>query len=321
MNKPFLLKPSAKDYLWGGDRLKKYYNKRAGVSPLAETWECSTHPDGESFAFGKPLSEVLKAHPEYIGSRYANAEGRLPVLIKFIDAAKNLSVQVHPDDEYAKYEGDSGKTEMWYVLEAEKGAEIVYGFNRDVSKDELRAAVENGTVEKYLCRVPVKKDDVFFIDAGTVHAIGAGCLVAEIQQSSNLTYRLYDYNRTDKNGKKRALHVEKALDVACLKGGGGVQRGMRVLRYGRGYASDNVCRCSYFQVLRLLVNTETVGGATPEIQTDAYSFNVLLCTWGKGALTYTDGSLGFCKGDCVFIPANSEKITLSGNFSVLKVSV
>lgn len=320
MNEPFILKPSAKDYLWGGDRLNRDFNKNINLSPLAETWECSTHPDGESFAFGKKLSEILRERPDYIGSRFYNEKGQLPVLIKFIDAARDLSVQVHPDDAYARREGQLGKTEMWYVLDADEGAEIVYGLNREVDKDEIRAAVKNGTVEKYLCKVQVKKDDVFFIRAGTIHAIGAGCLIAEIQQNSNLTYRIYDYNRTDKNGKKRELHVEKALDVACLKGVKKVERPMRVLRYGRGYASEVLCRCSYFEVHRLLVNTQACADLAT-IQTGGLSFNALLCTWGKGALEYGRKMLEFNKGDCVFVPANSVKISLRGNFRLLKVNV
>lgn len=319
MNEPFILKPSAKDYLWGGDRLNRDFNKNINLSPLAETWECSTHPDGESFAFGKKLSEILRERPDYIGSRFYNENGQLPVLIKFIDAARDLSVQVHPDDAYARREGQLGKTEMWYVLDADEGAEIVYGLNREVDKDEIRAAVKNGTVEKYLCKVQVKKDDVFFIRAGTIHAICAGCLIAEIQQNSNLTYRIYDYNRTDKNGEKRELHVEKALDVACLKGVKKVERPMRVLRYGRGYASEVLCRCSYFEVHRLLVNTQACADL-PTIQTGGLSFNALLCTWGKGALEYGRKMLEFNKGDCVFVPANSVKISLRGNFGMLKVN-
>ena len=319
MNAPFKLKPSAKDYLWGGDRLNAYLNKNINLSPLAETWECSTHPDGESFAFGKKLSEILKEHPEYIGSRYYNKNGQLPVLIKFIDAARDLSVQVHPDDAYAKRDGQCGKTEMWYVLDAGKGAEIIYGFNRKVGKDEIRAAVADGTIEKYLCKVSVKKDDVFFIPAGTVHAIGAGCLIAEIQQNSNLTYRIYDYNRTDKNGKKRELHLEKALDVACLNGGKEVERPMRVLRYWRGYASEILCRCSYFEVHRILVNTEACGDL-PIMRTGGLSFNVLLCTQGGGALEYGNKALEFGKGDCIFVPANSVKIAMRGSFRMLKVN-
>ena len=318
MNEPFLLKPSAKDYLWGGNRLNEELNKNIDLSPLAETWECSTHPDGESFAFGKKLSEVLKEHPEYIGSRYYNAEGQLPVLIKFIDAARDLSVQVHPDDAYARREGQSGKTEMWYVLDAAEGTAIVYGLNRDLKKEELRSAIANGAVEKYLCKVAVKRDDVFFIEAGTIHALGAGCLVAEIQQNSNLTYRLYDYNRTDKNGKKRELHVEKALDVACLKGVTDVKRPMRTLRYGQGYASEILCRCKYFEVHRILVNSE-VSEVLPRIQTGGLSYAVLLCIQGRGNLAFSDKILDFKKGDCVFIPANSPEIKLAGSFRALKV--
>lgn len=319
MNEPFILKPSAKDYLWGGNRLNEEFNKNIDMSPLAETWECSTHPDGESFAFGKKLSEILRENPHFIGSRYYNAEGRLPVLIKFIDAAKDLSVQVHPDDAYAAREGQSGKTEMWYVLDAARGAQIVYGLNRELTKEELRSAVNNGTIEKYLCRVPVKKDDAFYIGAGTIHALGAGCLVAEIQQNSNLTYRLYDYNRKDKNGKRRELHVEKALDVACLKDGTEVKRPMRTLRYGQGYASEILCRCKYFEVQRILVNSEAAKTAL-RLRTGGLSYAVLLCFQGGGNLSFGDKNIDFGKGDCIFIPANSPEIKVTGNFRALKVN-
>ena len=212
---PFLLRPVGKDYLWGGERLKTEYHKQIDLTPLAETWECSTHPDGCSVvdsgaAAGKPLRAVLQEHPEYLGI-YANPEGELPILIKLIDAKKDLSVQVHPDDAYAKqYEnGQNGKTEMWYVLEAEPDASLVYGFRHTMTPERLRQSLAEGTLEADLQSVPVSKNDAFLIPAGTVHAIGAGILLAEIQQSSNLTYRLYDYNRTDANGNKRPLHIEK----------------------------------------------------------------------------------------------------------------
>ena len=215
--KPFLLTPAGKDYLWGGNRLKTEFNKEIDLVPLAETWECSTHPDGPSVIVtgthaGKTLAELLKEHPEYLG-KHPGTEGELPVLIKFIDAKKNLSVQVHPDDDYARtYEnGQLGKTEMWYVMDAAPDAQLVYGFNHDITKEQLRQSLKDGTVEKYLQKVKIQKDDVFFIEAGTVHAIGAGALIAEIQESSNLTYRLYDYNRVGKDGKLRELHIDKAL--------------------------------------------------------------------------------------------------------------
>ena len=264
--KPFLLKPAGKDYLWGGSRLKDDFSKDIDLTPLAETWECSTHPDGISTVAsgalkGQPLSEVLKAHPEYLGthpSRNKIRDGELPILIKLIDARKDLSVQVHPDDEYARIHehGSLGKTEMWYVLDAAKDAQLVYGFYRDMDREKLRKSLQEGTVEKYLQKVKIEKNDVFYIEAGTVHAIGAGALIAEVQENSNLTYRLYDYNRLDKAGKARELHIEKALEVADLKGSAEPRQPMRVLKYKRGYASEFLCRCRYFQVERVLINTE-----------------------------------------------------------------
>ena len=211
--RPFLLKPAGKDYLWGGSRLKDDFSKDMDLTPLAETWECSTHPDGPSIVAsgvyeGRLLSEVLNRHPEYMGT-HPKTDGGLPILIKFIDARKDLSVQVHPDDEYAREHehGSLGKTEMWYVLDAAKDAKLVYGFYHDISRKKLKKSLEDGNVERYLQKVKVQKDDLFYIEPGTVHAIGAGVLIAEIQESSNLTYRMYDYGRVDKNGRpQRAAH-------------------------------------------------------------------------------------------------------------------
>lgn len=242
-NKPFLLKPAGKDYLWGGMRLRTEYNRPVQMEPLAETWECSTHPDGLSTIAsgdfeGMTLKEVLDVHPEFIGT-HPDMGNELPILVKLIDAKRDLSIQVHPDDDYArKYEdGQSGKTEMWYVVDATKDARLVYGFYHDVTKQEIREGIENGDIEKYLQKVKIHKNDVFFIEAGTVHAIGAGALIAEVQENSNLTYRLYDYGRTDKNGKKRELHVEKALEVANLGASNEPRQPMRLLKYRQGEAS------------------------------------------------------------------------------------
>ena len=207
------LQPAGKDYLWGGTRLRDEYGKKIDLTPLAETWECSVHPDGPSIVAngphkGKTLAEVLRLHQEYLGSKVKN--GELPILVKFIDAKKDLSVQVHPDDEYAReHEADNGKTEMWYVIDAEEGASLVYGFQHKVTPKLLKKAIETGTLDKHLHKIKVRKGDVFYVPAGTVHGIGAGILIAEIQESSNVTYRVYDYNRVDKNGHENCTLIRQ----------------------------------------------------------------------------------------------------------------
>ncbi len=322
--RPFLLKPAGKDYLWGGHRLKDDFSKEIDMEPLAETWECSTHPDGPSIVAsgahkGMLLTEVLKEHPEYMGT-HPKTDGGLPILIKFIDAKQDLSVQVHPDDEYArKYEhGSLGKTEMWYVLDATKNARLVYGFYHDISKEKLKKSLEEGTVERYLQKVKVKKDDLFYIEAGTVHAIGAGILIAEIQECSNITYRMYDYNRMDKDGKPRTLHIERALEVANRIGTQTPRQPMRVLRYQKGCASELLCRCKYFQVERQLINTEKCREMA-DFQTDGNSFQVLLCVDGCGTLFGEGEMIHFFKGDCIFVPADSMPLKLHGRAQMLKV--
>ena len=322
---PFLLRPVGKDYLWGGSRLNDDFAKGIDLSPLAETWECSTHPDGPSLVAsgqfkGQRLDAVLKAHPEFLGT-HPEARGELPFLIKFIDARQNLSVQVHPTDDYAwSHENHRlGKTEMWYVLDAAKDARVVYGLRCGMDRQSLRRSIENGTVEKYLQTVPVHKDDLFYIEAGTIHAIGAGVLLAEIQENSNLTYRLYDYNRTGKDGKQRQLHIDKALDVANLQASAEPRQPLRVLKYRPGCASELLCRCKYFEVYRMLVNTERCRKLVG-YQADSSSFRVLLCTDGCGCVDYGDNqSILFFKGDCIFVPANSVKLRIHGKATFLDV--
>ncbi len=324
-NKPFLLQPCGKDYLWGGNRLNDDFSKNIDMTPLAETWECSTHSDGPSRIAsgenaGKTLKELLCQHPEFLGT-HLEGQSELPILIKLIDAKKDLSVQVHPDDSYAfeKENGSKGKTEMWYVLDASKEARIIYGFYHDMEKKALYDSLLNGTVERYLQKVKVEKDDVFFVDPGRVHAIGAGVLIAEIQESSNLTYRMYDYGRKDKYGNSRELHIQKALDVVDLKSSSAPRQPMRVLKYKKGCASELLCRCQYFQVERLLFNTERCREMA-DFQTDESSFQVLLCTNGCGIIQMKDGDvLPFFKGDCMFIPANSVPLKIHGKAQMLKV--
>lgn len=323
MNKPFLLKPSGKDYIWGGRRLNDEFAKDINMSPLAETWECSTHPDGPSFVAsgefaGSTLNEVLRNHSEYLGKKFKGLK-ELPILIKFVDAKEDLSIQVHPDDDYARdnENGQRGKTEMWYVLDAGKDARIVYGFNRDTDEQTIREALDNGTLMKHLQIVPVKKDDLFFIETGTVHALGAGALVAEIQENSNLTYRLYDYDRIDKNGTKRELHIDKAMEVTKFTGSAEPRQPLRVLKYGRGIALEQLCRCRYFEVYRMIINTER--RQIVHYRSDESGFRVLLCVNGCGVMNCQDETLMFYKGDCIFVPADSEDILIHGKAQFLEV--
>lgn len=319
---PFLLRPVGKDYIWGGNRLNDDFAKGIQMQPLAETWECSTHPNGLStvasgrFA-GQTLAEVLNAHPEFLGSHHP--DGKFPLLIKFIDAKKDLSVQVHPDDDYARTHenGQNGKSEMWYVLDAQKGAKLVYGLQHDCTEQELRQAIADGTLMNHLQQVPIQKDDLFFIQAGTIHAIGAGALVAEIQENSNLTYRLYDYDRVGKDGKKRELHIDKALQVANLQSSAEPRQPLRVLKYRQGVASELLTRCKYFEVYRMLVNSER--RQQVHYRADEVSFRVLLCVDGCGTIRFDGGEITFYKGDCIFVPADSVVLTIHGQAQFLDV--
>ena len=326
-DKPFLLKPAVKDYLWGGSRLNDDFGKEIDVTPLAETWECSTHPDGLSMIAtgkyaGKTLAEVLQECPQYLGTHPLQTMGgkaELPMLIKLIDAKQSLSVQVHPDDEFALlHEHSLGKTEMWYVLAAKKDAKLIYGFNQNMNEGRVKEVLRTGNIEKYLNHVFVYKDDLFYIEAGTVHALGEGIIVAEIQESSNLTYRLYDYNRLDKKGKQRELHVEKALQVMKMQSSAKPRQPMRVLHYRRGCAGELLTRCKYFQVERLLLNTEVYRNLV-DYRTDNNSFHALLCTDGCGVMLGEDFTLNFFKGDCIFVPAASMPLKLHGKAQLLDV--
>ena len=325
MNRPFLLKPAAKDYLWGGSRLNDDFGKTIPLSPLAETWECSTHPDGQSTVAetGEPLGALLVRRPDCLGShalRLTGGKAELPILIKLIDAKQDLSIQVHPDDDYAmEHENSRGKTEMWYILAAKRNAELIYGFRQDLSREQLAKVLKEKRVESVLNRVPVRQNDVFLVEAGTVHAIGAGVLLAEIQESSNVTYRLYDYDRADRFGRKRTLHVDRALDVTRLTASASPRQPLRVLKYRNGCAEELLGRCRYFQVERMLLNTEIQRNLV-EYQTDSNSFHALLCIDGCGVLFGERVMIPFFKGDCVFVPAESIPLKLHGKAQLLNVS-
>ena len=300
------LKPACKDYLWGGSRLKTEFKKEFAGDILAETWELSCHPDGEStiaegnFA-GKTLGEYIKANGAAVLGKSCEKFEDFPLLIKFIDAKGDLSIQVHPDDDYAaKYEGQHGKTEMWYVADCDEGASIFYGFSKEISKDEFRRRIENGTLLEVLNRVPTKKGDVFFIEAGTIHAIGGGNLIAEIQQNCNLTYRVYDYGRLDKDGKPRELHIEKALGAA-----------RRTTPPEHKPPRPHIAKCDYFTVDKVSVD------GTCGLTADDSSFVSVLVLEGEGSLTCGGDSVSFKKGDSLFITAGSGEFTINGRCCAL----
>lgn len=314
------LLPSGKDYLWGGTRLREEYGKKINMTPLAETWECSVHPDGPSIvANGKfkgwILANVLKEYPEYLGEKVKN--GELPVLVKFIDAKKDLSVQVHPNDEYArKHEGDNGKTEMWYIIDAEEGASLIYGFQHEVTEAVLCKAMKTGTLDKHLQKVPVHKGDTYYVPAGTVHGIGKGVLIAEIQESSNVTYRVYDYDRVDKNGKKRELHFDKAVQVMNMNIAPDVSQKPRIVKYYSGCSRELLCRCKYFEVERIQV---TKGFAFSVMDT---SFQILMCLSGYGEVQTMDVEqkpMRFSKGETMFLPAGLGRNLVVGDAELLKI--
>ncbi len=306
--KPVRLMPAFKDYLWGGTRLKESYNKKSDLDIVAESWELSCHKDGQSVIKdgefdGKTLTEYIAAVGEDVLGKKADRFSYFPLLIKFIDAKNNLSIQVHPDDEYAKrVEGEYGKTEMWYVLEAEEGAYLYYGFNRDITKEEFKERIKNNTILEVLNKVPVKKGDVFFIESGTVHAICEGIVICEIQQNSNTTYRVYDYDRRDKDGKPRELHIEKAIEVSNLSKAPEIE-----VKPDNGVLAE----CGYFTVKKLTVK----GTASEKI--DTASFRSVVVVDGFGKMTVSGEELELKKGDSIFVPAQDAEIEFEGTLEII----
>jgi len=299
----YQLIPACKDYLWGGQRLKTDFGIQSGLNPLSEAWVLSCHPDGPSvLADGPDRGMTLrawldKAGKEALGTACEAFED-FPMLIKLIDAKKDLSIQVHPSDAYAlEHEGQYGKTEMWVVLDAEPGASLYYGFDREVSLEEFSSRVSDGTLTEVLRKVPVKPGDVFFIPSGTLHAIGAGLVIAEIQQNSNVTYRVFDYGRLGADGKPRALHVEKALAVTD-------RRPAPALDFG-----EHLGDCRYF----------TTDGHQGDFRgnCDGTSFHALLFTDGQGSLTCGGETREVRKGQCWFLPAGSGEYRVTGGVQTL----
>lgn len=315
---PLLLTPPCMDYLWGGVKLKKDYNIKSDKTPLSEAWMLSCRDDycnivENGYMSGKSLSDVLENWGVAALGKNAARFPYFPLLIKLIDAKDQLSVQVHPNDDYAlKNEGEFGKTEMWYILDCEPGAALYYGLNRDISKPELKKYIEQNRLDEILNRVEVHKGDVFFIPAGVIHSIGKGILLAEVQQNSNLTYRVYDFGRVGADGKPRALHIDKALEVMNLSAQKNDQNNVNQASSEPKIHGGNVkqlCRCDYFNARVLDMNYKTT-------ICNNDSFTSLVCLDGFCDIAYRGGSLRMIKGTSVFVPAGVD-IEIYGTATLL----
>lgn len=315
---PIKMNPVFKDYIWGGTLLKTKYGKKSPYDITAESWEIAVHKDGASFAIngeyaGKNISEIEKDMGELlIGS--LNRNKKFPLMLKLIDAKDNLSVQVHPDDKYAALHenGELGKTEMWHIIDCEKNAKLVFGFNRDIDKEEFLSAIKENKLETILNYVDVKKGDTFFIKAGTVHAIGSGILIAEIQQNSNTTYRVYDWGRVGKDGKPRELHVEKAIDVSDLTAKKGCEKVSAIEVDEIGAIRKYLCSCEYFGAEKVEVKTKACETANGK------SFQIILVVSGNGKIIYNKGEIEISAGNSILIPAALGKYEIVGKMNYMK---
>ena len=309
------LRPVLKEYLWGGTRLKEDFEMETELPKVAEAWTLACHKDGKNIIengefSGKTLDEILREN-DFSGTNALNFS-YFPVLIKLIDAKDNLSIQVHPDDEYAeRVEHEFGKTEIWYVLDCTDDAQLIYGFKKEIGSEEFRQAIENNTLTDVLNSVKVNKGDLFFIEAGTVHAIGKGTLIAEIQQNSNSTYRVYDYGRVGADGKQRELHVQKAVDISVTAPPkhGTKPQGNPIEK--EGFTETLLTACPLFTVRKYDVRTQALLTATEK------SFKNILVTDGCGTID----AMPFKKGDSFFVPAGFGNFTVSGNAQLIVTNI
>lgn len=319
---PLKFQPILKDKIWGGIKLKSIFEKKALTDKLGESWELSGYENDESevvngFLAGNNLAELIEIYMgELIGDKVYEQYGlSFPLLFKLIDANENLSIQVHPGDEVAAERHNSfGKTEMWYVVDADPGAELIIGFSNDCDRDAYLDALEEGRVEELLQKVPVKKGDVFFIPAGLVHAIGKGVVVAEIQQSSDITYRIYDYKRVDDQGNERELHTEQALDVINFSASPNPKTAYQIAKN----EITPLVSCEYFNTNILQFDrglTRNYGNLD--------SFVAYMCLEGNFLIETGEEKLLVNKGDTILIPACINEVGLlpDGQVTLLEVHV
>ena len=301
------MEPAFKDNLWGGTRLRDVYGKKCDYDIVAESWELSTHKAGQSIvATGKNkglmLGEYINRFGRGILGWKCDPYERFPLLIKFIDSRESLSIQVHPGDDYAlQKEDEYGKNELWYVVDCEPESYLYCGFSRDTDEAEVRRRIKDGTLTEILNKIPVKKGDSYFIENGTVHAIGPGVLICEIQQSSNVTYRLYDYQRRDKYGELRELHIDKAMEVTNF--------------HEKDMEAAKTMECKYFSIEKSVFDGEV------SFNLDDSSFRAFVVLEGSGQVSCGEESLAYRPADCFFVPAGKKTVVFHGCGTVLKVQV
>ena len=314
MKTPIKLEPVFKEIVWGGNRLKTDYGFKSDLNNIAEAWLLCAREDGDNNIAngpfkGQSFTEFVKANKAVLGTKGAKYE-EFPLLIKFIDAKADLSVQVHPDDTYAlENEGEFGKTEMWYVVDCKPGAKLAYGFKKNIDKAEFEKRIKDNTLDEVINYVHVSKGDVFFIDAGTLHAIGEGILIAEVQQNSNTTYRVSDYGRLGADGKPRELHIDKALDVTkCEKPQIPYGNIGKVISNGNNIIRE-LAVCDKFSAKLLNLNE-------PMDIYSSDSFISLIVLDGNAIIKWNDGEINANKGDSIFVPANF-KAEIKGKAEIL----
>lgn len=318
MTEPLFLQSTLKDYIWGGNKLKTLFGKKSNSKRIAESWELSCNDDGPcTILNGKGKGSTLKEYIEKHGAE--NVLGKLCTdiknvpIIKLIDANEPLSIQVHPNDQYAQSKGfQNGKSEMWYVIDADKDAQITYGFIRETNRDELCKRIENGNLKRLLRHVPVHKGDVFYIPAGTIHAIGKGVLIAEVQQNSNLTYRVFDYNRKDANGKKRELHIQDAVAAATTAPTNLKQYCCDMATIKLPWGSRRIlCACDYFLTSLETIFKKVSCAASPDV------YRHLLILDGEGELIIEGKTYKIKKGDSILLPPQKVDYCIDGHLEYL----
>ncbi|MFW5780241.1 MAG: type I phosphomannose isomerase catalytic subunit [Bacillota bacterium] len=305
---PFLLDYDTKDYIWGGDDLSKKWNKQSPTTNIAESWELSDKSYIMNGSLKGELKRVLEKQPDLMGKRGMKYSS-FPLLIKLINARSNLSIQVHPDDKYALInEGQFGKSEMWYICEAKDDAAIYLGFNRNTNRKEIESALESGKIEKYINSVKVKKGDCFFVPSGVVHAIRGGVTILEVQQNSNVTYRVYDYDRVDKKGNKRNLHIKQALEVMNFDKLI-ISQNDRQYQKHENYKKRDLISCDFFSTTEYIINSQLA-------LCNKESFICFTVVEGEGAIN----DIAIQKGNTVFLPANC-KGNINGQLTIITSEV